>query len=207
MMANTLPLSIRDVSPGEGAERLTGTRADGLPDWVHTGGAWLHRGEVWKPLDGRPWVNSDCHVPTLEAEFLEAVAGQPFFPRNWRVEEVNGRRFLVRPFARILEPKAIDDATLLALAQAVREVNAQEWEIGDLLQVGEIGGVPFVVDLSTVHVQKGICAYAADDGPYLQRFFALAGREALWERLESERRAALFHELGWDDVLYENPRP
>jgi len=174
-----------------------------MPDGVHTGGAWLYNGEVWKPLDGRPWMNADCHIPTQEAEFLEAVAGQPFFPRNWRIEEANGRRFLVRPFAKILEPKAIDDATLLALAGAVKQVNAQCWEIGDLIQLGEIAGEIFIVDLSTVHVQKGICAYAADDKPYIERFFKMAGRDKLWEQLEEARQAVLFHDLGLTEFLPE----
>ena len=201
-MADLLPLSIRDVSPGDGATRYTGTRPDGLSDGVHTGGVWLYEGAIWKPLDGRPWMNCDYHIPTQEAEFLEIFADRPFFPRNCRVEERNGRRFLVRPVAKICDPKDIDDTTLLALVDAVREVNEAEWEIGDLLQLGNIGGRLFVVDLSTVHIQRGACAYAADDTPYLQRFFTLAGREALWEKLADEKTAAILAELGIrEDVL------
>jgi hypothetical protein len=102
-----LPLAIRDVSPGLGFTRLTGKMNGGLPDGVHTGGVWVSPDgdEYWKPLDGRPWVNADCHVPTREAECLRLMAGEPAFPRNWRVEEagtvtVDGvvytRRWLVR---------------------------------------------------------------------------------------------------------------
>ena len=90
------PLSIRDVSPSPGAVRLTGTRQDGLPDGMHTGGAWLCGEEVWKSLDGRPYANAECHYSTLEADVLEEMADKPLFPRNWRIEEANGRRFLVR---------------------------------------------------------------------------------------------------------------
>jgi hypothetical protein len=67
-MATTLPLSIRDVAPGPDFTRLTGTRPDGLPDGVHTGGAWLSPDgrEVWKPLDARPYANADGHIPASE---------------------------------------------------------------------------------------------------------------------------------------------
>lgn len=183
-----LPLSIRDTGPHPQAVRITGNRPDGLPDGVHTGGAWLWQGEIFKPLDGRPYANCENHYPTQEAECLEVFGGQPFFPRNWRVEQHNGRRFLVRAFAKILEPKAIADETLLLLFAQVNKVNEGGWEIGDLISLGELNGQLFIVDLSTAHPQRGKCAYAADDSHHVQRYFELAGRQKLYSRLR-----------GWED--------
>ncbi len=49
-----LPLPIRAIGPHPDAVRLRGTRADGLPDGVHTGVVWLWDQEVYKPDDRRP---------------------------------------------------------------------------------------------------------------------------------------------------------
>jgi len=83
-----LPIEIRNVPPGPGFTRLDGKTNGDLPEGVHTGGVWVSPdgAEYWKPLDGRPWVNADYHVPTREAECLEMMAREPAFPRNWRVE-------------------------------------------------------------------------------------------------------------------------
>jgi hypothetical protein len=43
-----LPLAIRDVGPHPHAVRITGSRPDGLPDGVHTGGVWLYGGEIYR---------------------------------------------------------------------------------------------------------------------------------------------------------------
>lgn len=81
--ATPLPLSIRDVGPHPDAVRLTGMRSDGLPDGVHTGGAWLWgQHGIFKPLDGRPYANAKNHYPTDELTVLELMAGQPLFPRS-----------------------------------------------------------------------------------------------------------------------------
>lgn len=80
------PREIRDVAPGPGFRRIESMRTDGLPDGVHTGGCWTDGKEVWKPLDGGN-AHDGLHVATDEAGCLEAMAGEPGFPRNWRVEE------------------------------------------------------------------------------------------------------------------------
>jgi hypothetical protein len=133
------PLSIRDVSPGDGAVRLTGTHPSGIPDGIHTGGAWLLGNEVWKPLDGRPFSNSECQVQTREDEVLALMAGEPLFPRNWRVEERHGRRFLVRQKALII-PRDVPYSDLnkehmLLVESGMRALNARGWETGEELGV------------------------------------------------------------------------
>lgn len=159
-----LPLAIRDVSPGLGFTRITGERADGLPDGVHTGGVWVSPDgdEYWKPLDGRPWVNADCHVSTREAECLRLMAGEPAFPRNWRVEEagtvtVDGvvytRRWLVREKAWLVPDDWPAHRMRLEhvreIERGVRLLNARGWTIGDNLKVAfDRKGRPFVLDLS-----------------------------------------------------------
>jgi hypothetical protein len=174
-----LPLSIRDVAPGAGAIRLTGTRHDGLPDGFHTGGAWLFEDRVWKPLDGRPFANADYHYPTLEAECLEELAGAPYFPRNWTVEEANGRRFLVRDEAYVLTPQEARASHYLPeIEQALRYMNSFRWELGDEVSVALSRQGPFILDLSNV----GRCKtdkppYAADDDERMRRYCRAAGDE------------------------------
>jgi hypothetical protein len=183
---NTLPLSIRDVKPTPLAIRLTGIRADGLPNGFHTGGAWLvvETDEVWKPLDGRPYANCEYHYPTDEVEALEAMAGEPLFPRNWRVEEVNGRRFLVRKRAHIvgqdIEYRHLSKEQVLMVEQSIREFNRRGWEVNDELQLGidpdtyEL----FLVDLSTAmyrppEQRKG--CYVPDEERRIKQFFKECG--------------------------------
>jgi hypothetical protein len=191
MSQNSLPLSIRDVAPGEGAIRLTGIRTDGLPDGIHTGGAWLWRGECWKPCDGRPYANAECHVPTDEEAALTAMAGQPFFPRNWRAETCGGRRFIVRPVARVL-PRDLPWATLteqdaLAVEAALRAFNEAGWELGDPVTLArDPDDALFIVDLSAAHHLAGTGLYGADDLWRIERFLAEAG----FNRLLDLRRAA-----------------
>ncbi len=147
------PLSIRDIAPTANAIRLTGTRIDGLPDGYHTGGAWLVGDEVWKPLDGRPYANCPNHYSTLEDIALEEMADQPCFPRNWRVEECNGRRFLVRPKAIVITPKELLPSQALKIEQAVRSLNRAGWEIGDAISLGlcPVARQYFIMDLSNAH--------------------------------------------------------
>jgi hypothetical protein len=151
------PLSIRDVAPSLFAVRLTGVTVAGFPDGMHTGGAWLcPDGTVWKGLDGRPWANATCHVPTHEAECLEAMAGAPLFPRNWWIEEANGRRFLVRrrafPFpatqARVLlRPDQVE-----TFIEGIHQLNERGWVVDDPLTLAlDEDGTLFLVDLSQAH--------------------------------------------------------
>jgi len=184
---NELPLSIRDVSPHPDAVRLTGTRPDGLPDGVHTGGAWLWNNEVYKPLDGRPFANAECHYPTQEAECLEELAGKPGFPRNWRVEEINGRRFLVRNKCLTI-PGDIDYDhlnldNLLYIENAVREMNRAGWEINDplTLAVDPEGRhyKPFLLDLSAAQKLPNKGCMTADDTWRIDEFFEACGADLL----------------------------
>ena len=163
------PLSVRDKKPHVHATKIKGTRADGLPDGVHTGGCYLIDGEVWKPLDGRPYLNADHHAATLEAECLEANSDLPFFPKNWRIEERNERRWLVRNEAYIvgkehgkkIDFNEIDKDTIMLLEQTVRELNRRGWEINDPISLGfdVENSVWFIVDLSS-------CNKLPDDSPY-----------------------------------------
>lgn len=146
-----LPIGIRDVALGLSFTRLDpGETCDGLPDGVHTGGCWLSPDgeEVWKPLDGRPAANADYHLPTQEAECLEAMAGEPAFPRNWWVEEagevtVDGetytRRWLVRREAWVVpddypaHKMALED--VYEVERGIRVLNRAGWTVGDTLSV------------------------------------------------------------------------
>ena len=186
MSANdsALPLTIRDVSPGPGAIRLTGVRPDGLPDGVHTGGAWLWgEGEVWKPLDGRPHPTAGAHFPTQDDVVLGVMAGAPLFPRNWTVEERGGRRFLVRAVAQIfprdLPWSTLSEADALLVERGVRALNEAGWEIGDPVSLGrDPEGRLFLVDLSNAHFIASH-VHGADDLWRLDRFFQEAGFERL----------------------------
>lgn len=186
------PLSIRDISPDEGFTRLTGIRSDNLPDGVHTGGAWLSPDdkEVWKPLDGRPYLNADCHVETQELEVLEAMAGLPGFPRNWRVEERNGRRFLVRPKSIILTPEQIKAEYAKMIEQAIRQLNSQFWVIGDLISVGfdRASLSPFIVDLSAAHKEEK--PWPADEEWRILAWLKWAGFKGLAKLREMARSVA-----------------
>lgn len=187
------PLSIRDIAPAPDAERITGTRPDGLPDGFHTGGAWRVGDEVWKPLDGRPWANADCHVATREAEVLEFMAGQPLFPRNWRIEEANGRRFLVRKFAHVVDDfSQLDHDQLLYVERGVRALNAAGWEVNDALSLAfDLDSYElFLVDLSAVQPMTGTGAYAADEDWRLKQLFRAAGFESL-ARLRERARSVV----------------
>jgi hypothetical protein len=168
-MSEALPLSIRDVGPGPEAARLTGETPDGLPSGVHTGGAWLLDGEVWKPLDGRPYMNSDCHYPTLEAEILEELAGEYLFPKNWRIEERNGRRFIVRKKAHLIPEDLpwsyLTSDMLLEIEQGIRNMNLTGWEMNDpiALAVDPDTYDLFLYDLSTAYKRKGSGVFAANE--------------------------------------------
>jgi hypothetical protein len=170
---NKIPLSMGDVGPGPGAERLEVPEAwHGKPEGVHTGGPWLFEGEVWKPLDAKWFYNAPYRVPTQEEEVLEEMAGKPFFPRNWRVEERNGRRWLVRAEAVIVPPDRLGKEQRLELEQAVRELNRQGWTIGDEIVVGICREdlQYFIVDLSAATRDP-----VADDFRWVFRFFEAAG--------------------------------
>jgi hypothetical protein len=109
-----------------------------MPSGVHTGGAWELNGEIWKPLDGRPFANADCHLPTDELDCLETFAGMPLFPQNWRKETVNGRNFIVRQKGFLLpEDRPFDKHEALQIEMAIRYMNASGWELNDELVIAQ----------------------------------------------------------------------
>ncbi len=154
-----LPLELRDISPHPDAVRITGTRPDGLPDGVHTGGAWVYDGMVFKPLDARPYPNAEFLVETEEVDCLAAMENTPFFPKNWTTETINDRRFLVRHEALVLHkdftPAMLDKEVPLGVEAAIRNLNRAGWTINDhiSLAISKIG-VYFILDLSAAHKQS-----------------------------------------------------
>jgi hypothetical protein len=207
MSDNALPLSIRDVPPHPDAVRLTGKRPDGLPDGVHTGGAWLWNDEVYKPLDGRPYANCEYHYPTHEAECLEDMAGQPGFPRNWRIEEVNGRRFLVRPKCMTvpldIDYRSLNKEHLLYIENAVRLLNRAGWEINDpiSLAVDPDHYKPFILDLSAAQKLPNVGCCVADDSNRIERLFEDCGADLLVKLRRNARK--IVATCKW---LIEHPR-
>lgn len=157
------PLSIRDVSPGEGYIRLEVPQVPGKPpEGMHTGGVWYHPDypdHIFKPLDGRPFANADCHVETREAEILMLLGGMPGgmpgFPRNWHVERWNGRRWLVRNRAYTCPPYEPKDLFtlehVLTIEQGLRALNTAGWILNDRLNVAldYDSYEPFILDLSS----------------------------------------------------------
>jgi len=188
-----LPLKMRDVAPFAGAQRLTGMRPDGLPDGVHTGGAWKHDRLVYKPLDGRPWANAEHHLRTNEAAILERMAGKPGFPRNWLIAERHGRYFLVRHVAQVVPDdipySALGRDDALEVEAAVRALNAEGWEIGDAIRVAiDDHGQLFLLDLSNAGPTGPV--WPADDSQRVLRWFDEAGFGEL-ARLRREGRRAI----------------
>jgi hypothetical protein len=172
--------------------RLTGVRADGLPDGIHTGGAWLwaEKREVYKPLDGRPYANAENHYPTDELTVLECMAGQPLFPRNFHVEERCGRRFIVRPvcqvFPRDLPWTALQESDALQVEGAVRALNEAGWQMNDPATLArDPAGQLFILDLSAAGY-AGTGHFGADELWRIERFFDQAG----FHRLLALRRTA-----------------
>jgi len=195
MTTDILPLSIREVKPAKHATRITGQRYDGLPDGVHTGGAYLWEGEVYKPLDGRPYANAECHLPTEEAECLEAMAGQPCFPRNWRVETRDGRRFLVRKKAYVIDnPRKLEVSELLLVEKAIRELNRRGWQISDSISLAYDADTYelFILDLSCAYRIDGHLSYHYDENWRILKLFKQAG----FDRLAAirERGQHIFHD-------------
>jgi hypothetical protein len=192
-MTTDLPLSIRDVAPGPGAIRLTGQQANGLPSGVHTGGAWLYQGYIWKPLDARPYANCDAHYPTQEAECLKAMAGEILFPENWWIENRNGRKFIVRKKAYLIpddiDYSKLDYQQLLTIEKGIRNLNAHHWEIGDeiALAVDPDTYELFLYDLSTAHQMHDNGCYAADEEWRILQFFKLCQAERLVKFRENAR--------------------
>ena len=179
------PLSIRDVSPGEGAVRLVGTHVNGWTVGMHTGGAWLLGDDVFKPCDGRPGLDADCHEETLEEAVLTEMAGHLMFPKNWEIVEVNGRRFIKRARAYVygndIPISHLSQPQLLKMEQGVRGLNAAKWEINDPIVLAQDPNTYqlFVLDMSAAQRMTGSGAYAATDEHRIYDIFKLAGQDKL----------------------------
>lgn len=151
------PLEIRECKPHIHATRINGVRMDGLPDGCHTGGAYLcPDGTVWKPLDGRPYLNADSHWATREAECLAELADTPLFPKNWDLRQANGRSWVVRLVADILDETGARQLSLSELRyiqRGIYQMNAAGWMFNDALSMGRDRqtGELFIVDLSCAH--------------------------------------------------------
>ena len=152
------PLSFGNISPGNNFVKMNlGLSLENVQEGLHTGGPWLSPdgAEVWKPLDARPHPGADSRLSTNEADCLEEMADRPGFPRNWRIEERNGRRWLVRPWCH-LWPQSdrlvhADQNTILLVESAVRDLNYHGWEAfgSDVPQLAlDPNGDWFLLDLS-----------------------------------------------------------
>jgi len=189
----TIPLSSREIKPHVHATRITGTRMDGLPDGVHTGGCWLCPDDtVWKPLVGRPWANATELVPTKERECLEAMSDVPLFPKNWEIRMACGMEWLVRRKAAILgrdvDHAAIDMLDGLQVEQSVRELNRRGWELNDPISLGYIDEW-FVVDLSSAWHLSGQGIYQANDENRIYQFWGWCGLHNLTDLRKNARTA------------------
>lgn len=185
MAKRQYPISIRDVSPGPGAVRMTGTRAGGGSDGLHTGGAWLYENKVWKPLDGRGYANSPIHIETQEEECLVALQGKPLFPKNWEIRELNGRRFVVRDKVQTFPGGGLT-LTLKQLQdvqKSISQMNKAGWAINDDVVLGrDRRGQLFIVDLSNASYTTNKSGPGkADDGPYVDALFKQAGYSEIVE--------------------------
>lgn len=178
MSKREFPIEIREVSPGPGAVKLTGKHLDGRSDGLHTGGAWLYQGKVWKPLDGRPFPNAQVHIETSEEDCLKALQGKPLFPKNWEIKESNGRRFLIRDKVSTFPGGGLSltRSQIEEVGKGIAEMNRLKWEVNDDLVIGkDRSGNLFVVDLSAAQYSTGPHAYAADDSHHFDKLCDLAG--------------------------------
>ena len=159
-MTIELPLSLGEVSPGAGFTRMPMPLYWVLPEGVHSGGPFLDPTGVWvwKPLDALPNPAATFRVATYEVEALTLMEGSPGFPRNWRVEEAHGRRFLVRkvayPIPEVYEASLLTPEQVLSVEAGQRAINAKGWETGDTvlrIAIDPDTYEPFMLDLSAAH--------------------------------------------------------
>ncbi len=194
MLQARLPIALRSVSPGEGFTRMEIPEREG----GHTGGVYLAPDgqEVWKPLDGRPDADADFHLPTHEETVLRLMAGTVGFPQNWRVEEADGRRWLVRKLACIIpetyERIMLTLDTVLQVERAVRALNAKKWVLNGELRVAIDPDTyePFLLGLATVQPGKGPEAPLLRQANDFLLFERWASEVAGFEGLILLRRAA-----------------
>lgn len=194
---NILPLDLVSVNPGEGFSYLPLPEREGL----HTGGLWQSPcGEfVWKPLDVRPYPNSQCRVPSLEATCLAQLQGQMGFIDNWQVKESNGRWWLIRPYCKVIGQtfpiERVTQAIVEQVEGAVRTLNAHHWEAfqcDDLsVAIDSHTQLPFLLDLSNAHPKTAQGNWKADDSDALHKWMRRVGWESLAE-LRGQGQALLY---------------
>jgi hypothetical protein len=176
------PLYFGDIIPeGDGFSRLPTPEGEA----IHTGGLYLSpSGEVWKPLDVKPYANAEVRIPSREAEVLELMAHQPGFPVNWRIDQVRGRRFLVRPRCLIVGQdihfRDLSLGSLLEIEQWIRSLNSQYWEVNDYLSIAFDERIDqlFLLDLSAAQPMDGHkspSAWLADDTQWFYKFATQCG--------------------------------
>jgi hypothetical protein len=198
-----LPLWLGNIAPGEGFTRMTIPVGEGL----HTGGPFLSPDgtEVWKPLDGCPYPNAGYRTATQEDRALELMAGTIGFPRNWWIEDVYGRRFLVRKLARVIpetfEVACVTKAHVLQIEQALRLLNGKYWTIGDPLKVAIDPETqePFVLDLSIAHFMGSPAAsppYKANDSWVFERWASEVVGHSQIVKLRGDARHVV-HQIRW----------
>jgi hypothetical protein len=196
------PLSFGDITPGGDFTRLPVPEGEA----IHTGGLYLSPDgkEVWKPLDIKPYQNCDFRYPSQEAQLLEHMADQPGFPKNWRIEQVNGRRFLVRPRCRVigqdLPYSFLSLENILEIEQWIRSLNSQYWEVNDYITVAfdkNIGQL-FLLDLSAAQVMGkpgSSTAWQADDTDRFYQFATQCGYTGLVKLRQDARH--LTSSIAW----------
>jgi hypothetical protein len=203
-----IPRAVRGLPPWDDPAFIKiESSLNGLPDGVHTGGCWSDGVEVWKPLDGGN-AHDGPHYPTQEAECLEEMTGEPGFPRNWRVEEVNGRRWLVRKKAYTYDEPDVPVRQIANVAgfveSAVRALNAKGWELGDSISIAyDLDlGVNFILDLSCARPTYRK-ADAWDDEWRLERWWEENGYDNLLRFRQAARHVVTSLE---NHDRYEIPR-
>lgn len=117
---------------------------------------------------------------------------KPGFPRNWRVEESNGRRWLVRPFCEVVGQtyaNALPIKMALEVEQGVRLLNYKQWKINDpiVVAIDPTRHQPFILDLSNASQVEPQARknFAANDMSYLLKWFRAIGLVELAELRES----------------------
>lgn len=210
MNAQQLSLSLSKIAPGNSFTKLKTPEGEA----IHTGGLYLSpdNKEVWKPLDVKPFQNADFRCYSQEAEVLEVMKGQPGFPNNWRIETVNGRKFLVRPFCRVVGQtmpyEYIKLETILEIEQWLRNLNSQYWEVNDFLSIAYDRQLEqfFILDLSAAQ-QMGNptmtqTAYIADDSSYFYKFAKECGFNSLVRLRQSAKHST--SSIEWINMLLDD---
>lgn len=161
--ANCIPL---EIPPHEG---------------IHTGGIWYNpkTDEVFKPLDVRPYANAPVRVDSEEEIALSSLTHLPGFPRNWRVEESNGRRWLVRPRCKIYgRDLSVDRPIAIEVMGAIIGANLAGWELNEInLTVAlDPDGHNFILDLSAATYR-----HDANDNFALENWLCAVGHSDVWK--------------------------